>query len=143
MIARALGACGLATLLSSCVVLVFTRTRTNQPIDEARVEALAPGETTFGAALAALGAPSDVWELPRGARAIAYGWLDERGDNVNVQFPSGGDYAPNVEIEDGRTKLRGVVLFFDAADVLVEVRRGHLLALRRESSPSAELDQPR
>ncbi|MCK6446483.1 MAG: hypothetical protein L6Q99_08845 [Planctomycetes bacterium] len=137
-ISRALASTALALFASSCVVLVFTRTRTNAPIDEARVAELAPGRTTFADALLRLGAPTDVWELPGGARAIAYGWLDQKGDNVNVQVPVSRNFTPNLEIEDARKKFYGVVLFFDESDVLVEVRRGFLRTLKRESLPSAD-----
>lgn len=137
---RGLAATALALLASSCVVLVFTRTRTNAPIDEARIATLAPGRTSFADALATLGAPTDAWELPAGARAIAYGWLDQQGDNVNIQVPVSRNFTPNLEIEDARKQFYGVVLFFDASDVLVEVRRGFLRTLKRESTPSSDAE---
>lgn len=140
LIGRAFAAGALALLGSSCIVLVFSRTRTHQPLDEARVAELVPGTTTFGEALARCGAPTDVWELAGDARAIAYGWVDSRGDNVNLQLPVSRDFTPNLELEQGRKNLYGVVLFFDANHVLTAVQRGYLLTLKRESTPSVELD---
>lgn len=136
--ARACSAAAVALLASSCVVLVFTRTRINAPIDDAHVAELAPGRATFADALAQLGAPTDVWELPGGARAIAYGWLDQRGDNVNIQVPVARSFTPNLELESARKQFFGVVLFFGPDDVLVEVRRGYLRTLKREATPSAD-----
>jgi hypothetical protein len=138
LISRAAASLALATLASGCIVFVFTHERINAPVDEARVAELKPGESTFGDALARLGAPTDAWELAGGARALAYGWSDERGDNVNLQVPVSRDFTPNLELESGRANLHGFVLFFDAADVLVEVRRGYLRELERASKPSAE-----
>jgi hypothetical protein len=129
-----------ATLLSSCIAFVFVRDRSGEPLAEERVASLEPGVTPLARALEVCGAPVDVWELPGGACALAYGWLDDRRDGVNLQLPLSRDFAPNLELEHGRERLHGVVLFFDASGVLVDVRRGFLRELRGASARPAAPD---
>ncbi|MCE9592925.1 MAG: hypothetical protein K8S98_01925 [Planctomycetes bacterium] len=136
----AAAAAATATLLSSCIAFVFVHDRAGEPLAEERTAELEPGVTSLAHALEVCGAPTDVWELPGGACAVAYGWLDDRKDGVNFQVPLDSDFTPNLELEQGRARLHGVVLFFDASGVLVDVRRGFLKALRGESVRPAAID---
>lgn len=134
----ALAGCACGALLSSCVGIAWTRAKVNAPIAEERVAALAPGRASLSECLGALGAPLDVWELPQGGCALAWGWSEQRvlGAHASIDIARGA--SASYQYEANREQLQGFVLFFDRADVLSAARRGcldELVPKRKRPAP--------
>lgn len=123
----------LPLLLGSCVTFAWTRDRHHEPVPRAAIQSLEPARTTLADALAALGAPLFAWEYRGSGAALAWGWTDadHKGFSVGYQFQDTGSVS--MSYDDTGSKLRGVVLFFDADLVLERVREGWLRDLEREA----------
>ena len=116
-----------AFLTSSCLSADYGQIRVFQPPVEEQVEALEPGVSNLGDALARLGAPLRVTEVGRGL-ALAWGW--ERTSDWNVQASAPiGDAQGQVSYASANLQTPGLVLFFDETWTLERIRRGYLLDL--------------
>ena len=129
MIRTALGALLLAFGASSCLNISWTRSTLHQPVPDGVEEAFVVDESTMGDALARLGAPIYVWELPRGHAALAWGWYGSRDLGVQVSLPTESFVDPSFQYSQVDNRLRGYVLVFDDAGGLVYVRKGYLAVL--------------
>lgn len=141
MSARARLAAALAAALAGagCVSGDYNVDRAYVPLADAAVDALRPGASDLREVLARLGAPLDVVEL-EGGLALAWGWLDERNWNVDVQVPlDQGSF--DFRFQSTRSALPGIVVFLDEADVVVRVQRGVLADLLPSDKPPLTLDQ--
>ena len=127
----ALLALALAPLLVGCVRVSWQRESLHAPVTDEQLDALEPG-TSLEECLARLGAPLLVRELPAGAFALAYGWLDDQGLGLNVSVPVTDSWSASVDYDRIRRETRGVVLFLDADQRVVVVRRGLLRDLLAE-----------
>lgn len=116
-----------ATAASGCVDGDYGRTRIFQPPLPAAVDALEPGRTELGEALASLGAPVQVIEVGLGM-ALAWGWTDVTDWNIDISAPI-GDAQGNFSFTSSDTTTRGLVLFFDADWRLERVEQGFLSQL--------------
>lgn len=115
---------------SSCVSFRWDRASVNSPVGDEVLAGLRPGASTLAECLDALGAPVLVWEEPRGA-ALAWGWSYSVTRAVSVSVPVARGASVSASYDDVARDLHGVVLFFDEAWTLRDVRRGYLEALRR------------
>ena len=114
---------------SGCVSFSYERELAYEPVPKADVEALRPGESDIGDALARLGAPLFVWEGVDDAVVLAYGSEDTRGWGVRVSVPLDRTSA-SFQFDDRAQRLEGWILVFDDAGKLQIVRAGMLRDLR-------------
>lgn len=121
-----------ALACTSCLTFRYDRTIVNSRPEKGAVETLVPGEATLADALARLGAPLYVWELPASETALAWGWQRDRLRGVTVSIPLDQGGSASASYDDIARKLHGVVLQFDAQKQLVSVRRGFLRDLQTE-----------
>ncbi len=123
----ALTALALCTVLCGCVSLNLSRGNLNEPIADATLASLKPGESDLTRCLTTLGAPNLVWEYKIDGVALAYAWVDSGGWGVSLSY-SFNRYAPAASFNfDSRDDDRnGVVLFFDEGLILESVKRGRL-----------------
>ncbi len=113
--------------LSSCLSLNWSRGNLNEPIADATLAALQPGEANLTRCLAALGAPNLVWEYKVDGMAMAYAWFDSGGWGFRASY-SFYDNTPGASLSyDSADNLRnGVVLTFDESLTLETIKRGRL-----------------
>ncbi len=123
----ALMAPALCAVLCGCVSLNFSRGNLNEPIGDAALASLKPGEADLTRCLTTLGAPDLVWEYKIDGVALAYAWVDSGSWGVSLSY-SFYRYAPATSFNfDSRDDHRnGVVLFFNEGLVLESVKRGRL-----------------
>ncbi len=113
----------LALCVSSCL---SARLAHNHEFEEPRADGrLRPGSTGLEQCLAELGAPLLVREHLDGA-LLAWGWSDERAFGLNLSLPLDNFYSANLSYARSIDGLRGLVLFFDDAWRLKQMRRGYL-----------------
>ena len=115
-----------AATTTGCLQVQWTRSTLHQPVAEEAVDRYAIGEAVMGDALAGLGAPLYVWELPQGAAALAWGWYGSRDLGVQVSVPTKSYVDPSFRFSQVDNRLRGYVMVFDADDELVYLRKGYL-----------------
>lgn len=125
----ALLAGGLAT---SCLSVNWTRSTLHRPVEGDVLGDYVVGESTMGDALDGLGAPLYVWELSRGAAALAWGWYGSRDLGVQVSVPTRSPVDPSFQYTQIDRRLRGYVFVFDEADALVYMRKGYLADIADE-----------
>jgi len=121
-------ACSLAlaaSLSASCVQLRWEKSRLERPMPEARLNAVAPGDS-LGVCLQRLGAPHLVWEQPNGAIAIAYAWSYSSGWGFGVSTPITRAIDASYNFDTLAADTQGLALWFDADWNLVRTQRGYL-----------------
>jgi hypothetical protein len=123
LIAAAMVALGAAT---SCVTAEYRRTIVDEAVPEERVASLVPGRSGLAECLAALGAPSYVWEYRGDGLALGYGSYRRSHWGLSVSYQVANDVSASMSYEDLGSKTRGYVLFFDEGWVLQAVRAGLL-----------------
>lgn len=133
-----LGAALALALLPGCVEVEYDRARVFQEPPPERVDALVVGESDVGQSVAALGAPLHVIEVGLGL-ALAWGWQDVTGWNVDVSAPL-GDAQGNFSYTSSASRTRGVVLFFGPDWRLTAVRRGFLAQLLPDRQKPRDVD---
>lgn len=111
---------------TSCVSFDFARSTVNLPPRRGVVASMVPGTTKLDGALKALGAPIYVWEWKEDGLALAWGWSEDGARGVSVRVPLDHGGSAQASYDDLARHLRGVVLFFDAQETLVDVREGEL-----------------
>lgn len=129
-------------LSTGCLRLNWTRETRYEPVEPAALQQLEQGGLDLERCLALLGAPLWVWE-DRGGRGalLAYGWFKEKNVGFNVSAPVSDYYSATFEFDQMDTRMRGLVLFFDADWRLVSSRTGLLRDLTREARrPPADVD---
>jgi len=113
-------------LLASCIRLDYVRTMVDEPVPDAKFEALRSGES-LASCLESLGAPAYVWSDPRGVW-LAYIWVRQRGPRLSLSIPTFAFAlpGPSPSISYSRIKRRGegITLCFDADLNLRFARRG-------------------
>ena len=122
-------ACGV--FAAGCVSASWNRELRYAPPAPEAIATLQPGESTLGPCLDALGAPLWVWEYDGDGVALAYGWLEQRGWNVNVSMPVADNFSLSLDYTDISAEMQGLVLLFNAELALVDLRRGLLRDLTR------------
>ena len=132
----------LCSLLCGCVSLNWSRGNVNEPIADAALASLRPGEADLTQCLSTLGAPNLVWEYKIDGVALASAWVDSGGWGAGVSF-SFFRYAPaaSFNFDSSDDDRNGVVLLFDEGLTLESVRRGRLselLPINRRPAPLAE-----
>jgi hypothetical protein len=125
---------------SACLSVSWRRDARFGRLPEGALASMEPGETDLGTCLARLGAPLEVWEVLDGM-ALAYGWERERNVGLTLSVPIDRGLSASLNVANERARLRGVVLFFDAADRLTVVRSGRLAELLPPRR-SAAVDEP-
>lgn len=133
-----LGALLALALLPACVEVEYDRARVFQEPPPERVEALVVGESDVGQSVQALGAPLLVVEVGLGL-ALAWGWQDVTGWNVDVSAPV-GDAQGNFSYTSTASRTRGLVLFFGPDWRLTAVRRGFLAELVPDRQKPRDVD---
>ena len=118
--------------LESCIGVSWRRRTFDVPIADASLAALAPGVSTLGECLDALGAPLYVWEYKGDGVALGYGWLKRSEVGVSASVPVAERFNASFSFDEIRSQLDGVVLFFGPELKLELVRRGYL----REIAPA-------
>lgn len=128
---------------AGCVTGSYQRAMVDEPIPEARLQALQIGVDDLGSCLAALGAPHRVFEVQVGENldagmALLWVWRDTAGFGVQVSVAMrdasvswSGDYAA--------AELPGCMLWFDPDLRLQGWQRGtlgDLLPRRRRPAPA-------
>ena len=83
----------LCSLLCGCVSLNWSRGNVNEPIADAALASLRPGEADLTQCLSTLGAPNLVWEYKIDGLALAYAWVDSGGWGAGASY-SFFRYAP-------------------------------------------------
>ena len=117
----------LCAVLCGCVSLNWSRGNLGEPIADAALASLRPGEANLTRCLATLGAPNLVWEYKIDGVALAYAWVDSGSWGFSASF-SFSRFAPAASFNyDSRDDDRnGVVLLFDHGLTLESVKRGRL-----------------
>lgn len=123
----------LALGCSACLQLNWERKHIDFKASDERIHALQPGNATMGDALASLGAPLLVWELPAGGVAIAYGGYAEEELGLKLSVPVAERASADFDYNAVAAKVEGHALFFDAQGRLVVVAEGLLRDLRSET----------
>ncbi len=126
---------GLAMVLVStgCLNVSWQRETVNGPPPPEALLEVQPERSDLHDALAALGAPVAAWEWTDGGIALAWGWSREKNLGFSLSIPFYRSASASLNYADARAKLRGVVLFFDEHDRLVQRREGLLGELRAAS----------
>jgi hypothetical protein len=123
----------LLSLLFGCSVSVdYERASSEEPIAEARTAVLRPGGDTLASSLRSLGAPTYVWECDDGSVATAYAWEDGGGWGFSFGFALRNGVNASFSWTRERLDVPGVVLLFDEALALLQVRRGRLDEIAEE-----------
>lgn len=123
----------LVCALSGCVQLDWSRSHVDFAVPHAHLHALVAGEATLEQALAVLGAPLYVWELPADGLAIAYGAWSEEELGIQVSVPLAERASADFDYSEASAKVEGHVLFFDRQGVLTVTAEGLLRDLRAET----------
>ncbi len=137
--------CVLLPLLTGCVTIRYVQEGLDEPVQAGATDGLQPGETDLAHCVDRLGAPTLAWEARDDCVALAYAWRDESGWSVKVGWQFRTGVSPSYEY--GSTALHGpgVVLLFDAAWRLQQIRHGDLGDIARELAkpkrPASTLDQ--
>lgn len=126
--------------LSACFSGNLARERWHQPLDQAWVEQLIPGEATLLDCLAALGAPLRVEEHGQQTLLI-WGWREVRGFQVTASVPL-GDRSVNLSWTDQARYLDGVVAFLGPDGTLLLLRQGQLGSILPIKRPRPRLVTP-
>jgi len=132
---RAGTAIACALLAAGCVTYTYRRDMRFEPIDDAALDSLRPGEADISECLAKLGAPLYVWEYSKEGCALAYGFDKDRTWSLSVSVPVARGFSASGAYTDEARKLRGAVLLFDPTWRLQLVRRGMLADLSAELRP--------
>ena len=113
--------------LSGCLSLNWSGGNLNEPITDATLSVLQPGEADLTRCLAALGAPNLVWEYKGDGMALAYAWFDTGAWGFRASFAF-SDNTPGASFSyDSAENLgNGVVLTFDESLTLETIQRGRL-----------------
>ena len=122
-----------ALALSACVQLDWSRSHVDFAVPHARLHALEVGQATLKDALATLGAPLYVWELPADGLAIAYGAWSQEQVGIQVSVPLAEQASADFDYSEAAAKVEGHVLFFDRQGVLTVTAEGLLRDLRAET----------
>lgn len=123
----------LALACASCLRLNWERKHVDFKASDERIHALEPGRATMADALASLGAPLYVWELPAEGVAIAYGAYAEEELGFKVSVPVADQGSADFDYSAVAAKVEGHALFFDGQGRLTMVAEGLLRDLRRET----------
>lgn len=115
----------------ACVSVTWERHRVNEPLPESALVWAQDGGFDLTAALAHLGAPTHVWELPGGAIALAWGWRREHELGLRLSIPVTGRQSASFTYTGIDARLFGLVVVFDESNRAVLVRCGHLAELAR------------
>ncbi|MBK8980559.1 MAG: hypothetical protein IPM29_32045 [Planctomycetes bacterium] len=131
----------LCLLATACINLNVTRSRTNAPLPAELVDSIHPGRTSFGEALARLGAPEIVWASETGDIVLAYVWTDQLDWGISFSYAFQDFVSAGLSWEANDIELPGVVLVFRPDLELRSVRRGFLrdlLPVPEEADPALE-----
>lgn len=133
--------CALAA--SGCVQVTYGRIRLEEPISDARLQALRPDEADLTRCLADLGAPHFVWEHQGTGIALGWVWQDKDDFDIDVSYTIYKD-APGASLSYGHeaADLPGCVLWFDATLRLRRWQRGTMgdLTLGLRQRPAVDDD---
>lgn len=132
MMRAALGALLAGGLATSCLSVNWTRSTLHRPVQGGVLEDYVVDESTMADALDGLGAPLYVWELSRGASALAWGWYGSRDLGVQVSVPTRSPVDPSFQYSQIDRRLCGYVFVFDADDRLRYMRKGYLADIADE-----------
>jgi len=127
----------LACMLTACVS--FDRVQVDEPITDAQLAALQPGQSTLQQCLAQLGAPVEVFAYRGDGMALLWVWQDTAGFGLEVSSPFGGwSDAAQFDLDLTDRTLPGWVLWFDGDLRLQRLRRASLgeLLPRRVRAPT-------
>ena len=119
----------LLTVLSSCLSVEWSRDRRLEPISDAEIAEIRPGETELDDVLDAFGAPLFVREYKTYGAEVSYGWFSEQGWGFTVSLPVSDSYSLSFDYDQINARMRGLVLLFDDDLQLVSARRGYLREL--------------
>ena len=124
----------LLALCPGCTRFTWGHVSRFEPIEPAAVARLEAHQTELGQCLSAFGAPLWVWEQAENGKTgavLAYGWFDERDFGGRVTVPVTRGFSAYFDYEQIDQRMRGLVLFFDAAWRLTTWRVGFLRDLTR------------
>lgn len=113
-------------LAPGCVHLSYQRERINEPIADAVVAGLRPGEADLGAVIERLGAPAIVWPSLNGVVVMAYAWQDGSAWGLSVSYAPRQLLRTSVDWDSEHAEVPAIVLEFDPDLRLQIVRRGLL-----------------
>ena len=113
-------------LLGSCISGNYTRFSRNEPVRDQDMAKLQPGVSDLGACLAALGAPTRVWEAGKGRIALAYTWLGQGDWGVSASYSITQFVSVRLSYDSVEVLTQGLVLIFDQELRLVSMERGLL-----------------
>jgi hypothetical protein len=116
----------LTLLTPSCLRVIWSRSEFEVPIVEEDHAALSPGDCDLTRALQQLGAPLYVWDERGSDLALAWGWNSELEWGVNLSIPVAKQIGATLDYQTLKLDLHGLVLVFDANDLLIEKRIGLL-----------------
>ena len=138
--AARIAAFAMVCLLPGCFSLTYKRTSVGEPVADATLQALRPGQD-LAACLGALGAPDFVYEHRVGGMALLWFWKETAG--WGFEFSSPSDEVPaSLTLDLENALLPGCMLWF-GPDLLLERWRagaiGDLLRDRvRPTMPSGD-----
>ena len=111
---------------TGCITGGFYRSQMFEPVTQAQLDPLPPGNATLAEALAELGAPLLVWEWKGDGVALAWGWQDAQRWGFAVSIPIWNNTGASLSYDKVARELPGAVLFFGPDGVLIESRQGKL-----------------
>jgi hypothetical protein len=131
---------GLAVLLTVTGCLGYVRRRIDEPLPAQRLEALQPGSTDLATALAALGAPNEVFEYQGSGAVLIYAWEDTDDWSLDLSVPLARGANARFELDLTATDRPGAVLWFGADLRLLRWQSGRLGELPGRLRPAASED---
>lgn len=133
--ARSLASACVLLMATSCVRVGWSRAQFSHVIPESEHAQIVVGESSLDACLKTLGAPLYVWEADQARTVLVWGWGEEKGWGVNVSIPLAQEFSATVDYEDTARNLQGLVLTFDADNLLLYKREGALANLPNGTAP--------
>lgn len=113
-------------LLNSCITGTYTSFSMNEPVRHEDMAKLRPGESNLGDCLAALGAPTRIWNAGENRIALAYTWVGQGNWGISLSYSFNQFTSARLSYDSVETLTHGVVLILDQHLRLISMQRGLL-----------------
>ena len=122
-----------------CFSLAYNRSSVGEPVADATLQALRPGQDSLAACLGALGAPDFVYEHRASGMALLWFWKETAGWGFEISSPS-DDIPASLTYDLENALLPGCMLWFGPDLLLERWRAGAIGDLLRDRVRPALVD---